>query len=223
MIYVFNWSASNLEGRGDVAPERGLTGDLMPDNVELAMNKTITEPDGTEVRRTTCVAKGRVDGCCDVFVTLLYRSVVLLRVVSVALHSHRPRSVMSVISFPGQPSSSSPHEALYPLSFDSASTNGFQMNPLSAHPPRTPRTSVTMPFSSQPSAENEETEEYPNELEVEVNDEEEDGQEKLAAKSQVRAQEIWRELLETSGGRDKTFVLHFASPTTTPTDCLWYQ
>jgi hypothetical protein len=80
-----------------------------------------------------------------------------------------------------------------------------------------------MPFSSQPSAENEETEERPNELEVEVDDEEEDGQEKRAAKTQVRAQEIWRELLETSSGRDKTFVLHFASLATTPTDCLWYQ
>jgi hypothetical protein len=40
LIYVFNWSASNLVGRGDVAPERGLAGDLMPDNVELAMMKT---------------------------------------------------------------------------------------------------------------------------------------------------------------------------------------
>jgi hypothetical protein len=36
-MYVFNWSESNLVGRGDVAPERGLAGDLMPDNVELAM------------------------------------------------------------------------------------------------------------------------------------------------------------------------------------------
>ena len=80
-----------------------------------------------------------------------------------------------------------------------------------------------MPFSSQQSAENEETEEFPNELEVEVDDGEEDGQEKRATMSQVRAQDIWRELLETSGGRDKTFVLHFASPATTPTNCLWHQ
>jgi hypothetical protein len=36
-MYVFNWSESNLLGRGDVAPERGLAGDLMPDNAELAM------------------------------------------------------------------------------------------------------------------------------------------------------------------------------------------
>jgi len=64
-----------------------------------------------------------------------------------------------------------------------------------------------MPFSSQPSAEKEEAEEPPNEVEVELDDEEEDGQEKRAAKSQVHPQEIWRELLETSGGRDKTFKI----------------
>ena len=39
MIYVFNRSESNLLGRGDVAPERGLAGDRMPDNAELAMMK----------------------------------------------------------------------------------------------------------------------------------------------------------------------------------------
>lgn len=39
MIYVFKRSESNLLGRGDVAPERGLAGDRMPDNVELAMMK----------------------------------------------------------------------------------------------------------------------------------------------------------------------------------------
>lgn len=43
-MYVFNWSESNLLGRGDVAPERGLVGDRMPDNVELAM---MAESDGT--------------------------------------------------------------------------------------------------------------------------------------------------------------------------------
>ena len=44
LMYVFNWSESNLLGRGDVAPERGLVGDRMPDNVELAM---MAESDGT--------------------------------------------------------------------------------------------------------------------------------------------------------------------------------
>jgi len=36
-MYVFNWSEWNLLGLGDVAPERGLVGDRMPDNPELAM------------------------------------------------------------------------------------------------------------------------------------------------------------------------------------------
>lgn len=35
-MYGFNWSESNL-GRGDVAPERGLTGERIPGNAELAM------------------------------------------------------------------------------------------------------------------------------------------------------------------------------------------
>lgn len=114
---------------------------------------------------------------------------------------------MATITFPGQPSSSSPHDALYPLSFE---TTGFQMNPESAHPPRTPRTSVT--FSSQASTGHDGTEESPTELEVELEEEEEeekDSQENIAAKNQVHPQEVWRELLETSTGRDKAFVLHF--------------
>lgn len=80
-----------------------------------------------------------------------------------------------------------------------------------------------MPFSSHMSAEREEMEEHPNELEVGLEEEEEDSQEKSAAKTQVRAQEILRDLLEASTGRDKTFVLHFTSPEITPTDCLWHR
>ena len=95
------------------------------------------------------------------------------------------------------------------------------MNPESAHPPRTPRTSVatttTMPFSSQASVEDEGAEDGPTELEIEVEEEEENSQEKKsAAKNQVHTQEIWRELLGTSTGRDKAFVLHFASPAAIP-------
>ncbi|KAI9510425.1 hypothetical protein F5148DRAFT_976680 [Russula earlei] len=115
---------------------------------------------------------------------------------------------MSGITFPGQSHSSSPHDALYPLSFDSASTSGFQMNPLSAHPPRTPRTSVaTSPFDPQADAEKEETEEYPHELEVELDEEEDEIQEKSAAQTRIHAQAVWREMLETSAGRDKTFKI----------------
>jgi hypothetical protein len=78
-----------------------------------------------------------------------------------------------------------------------------------------------MAFSSQES-EDERTDNGPTELEIEVDEEEEeDSQEKKSAtKNQVHTQEVWRELLETSSGRDKTFVLHFASPAAIPTDCL---
>jgi hypothetical protein len=97
------------------------------------------------------------------------------------------------------------------------------MNPESAHPPRTPRTSVTTTthFSSRASAENEGTDDGPTELEIEVNEEEEDSQEKKsAARNLIHPQEVWRELFGTSSGRDKAFVLHFASPAAIPTDCL---
>ena len=125
---------------------------------------------------------------------------------------------MSTITFPGQPSSS-PHDNLYPLSFD---TTGFQMNPGSAHPPRTPRSSVTMPYSSQASTGHDGTEDCPTELEIELGEEEEEeaSQEKSATKGRVHIQEVWRDLLETSTGRDKAFVLHFTSSAVTPTDCL---
>ena len=80
-------------------------------------------------------------------------------------------------------------------------------------------TTTTMPFSSHTRAEDERTEDGPTELEIEVDEEEEDSQEKKsAAMNQVHTQEVWRELLGTASGRDKAFVLHFASPV--PTDCF---
>jgi hypothetical protein len=81
-------------------------------------------------------------------------------------------------------------------------------------------TTTTMPFSSHASAEDEGTEDGPTELEIEVEEEENSQEKKSAANNQVHTQEVWRELLGTSGGRDKAFVLHFASPAAIPTDCL---
>jgi hypothetical protein len=54
-MYVFNWSESNLLGRGDVAPDRGLVGDRMPDNAELAM---MAESVGTGAEAETCLYCG---------------------------------------------------------------------------------------------------------------------------------------------------------------------
>jgi hypothetical protein len=80
---------------------------------------------------------------------------------------------------------------------------------------------TTTRFSFQGSAEDEGTEDGPTELEIEVDEEEEDSQEKKSATmNQVHSQEVWRELLGTSSGRDKAFVLHFTSPAAIPTDCL---
>jgi hypothetical protein len=133
---------------------------------------------------------------------------------------------MSDIAFPGHPSSSSQHdEGLYRLTFDSMPTSGFQMNPQSAHPPRTPRTSVmtsgTTPFNSQVDSNKEEPEDHPADVEVEPDVDEEESQERAATKSQIHVQDICREFVKTSSGRDKAFVLYFASSATTLTDCLW--
>ena len=70
-MYVFNWSESNLLGRGDVAPERGLAGDLMPENAELAM---MAESDGTggEACLLSVVGRGGVVVCCALFVVLVH-------------------------------------------------------------------------------------------------------------------------------------------------------
>ncbi|KAI0069023.1 hypothetical protein BV25DRAFT_1874468 [Artomyces pyxidatus] len=121
---------------------------------------------------------------------------------------------MSSISFPGHHPSSSHHDGsehnLYPLSFDGASTSGFQMNPLSAHPPRTPRTSImssnTTVFNPEVYTSKEEVEERPTDLEEELPDDEEDGP-KAEAKGRVHAEDIWREMVKTSNGRDKALKL----------------
>ncbi|KAI0269236.1 hypothetical protein BC834DRAFT_865397 [Gloeopeniophorella convolvens] len=116
---------------------------------------------------------------------------------------------MSAMNFPGQ-SSSSQHEHLYPLSFDSGSAGGFQMNPLSAHPPRTPRTSImasnAAPFTSEAHNGTEEPDEPPLHIEEEPYDGEET-EKKSSAKERVRTEDVWREMFKTSVGRDKAFKL----------------
>jgi len=67
-MYVFNWSESNLLGRGDVAPERGLVGDRMPDNAELAM---MAESDGTGAEACLCCRRSW-GSCCVLFVVLVH-------------------------------------------------------------------------------------------------------------------------------------------------------
>ena len=96
------------------------------------------------------------------------------------------------------------------------------MNPLSAHPPRTPKTSVntssSMPFGSHADAIKVDAEDRATEPDGELDDDDEGAQEKSPAKNQIQAQDVWRELFTTSGGRDKALVLHFTTSATTPTD-----
>lgn len=136
---------------------------------------------------------------------------------------------MSSISFPHLgdemgSSSSSPHDPMQapfytPSAFDMSSS--FQMNPLSAHPPRTPRSStatqshfrnMSMSISVyDEKAEEEQDGETVKADKAEDEDEaveldEEDVRVKEAEKL-VGAHEVWRDMLVTSNGRDKAFKL----------------
>ncbi|KAA1466147.1 hypothetical protein DENSPDRAFT_830894 [Dentipellis sp. KUC8613] len=122
---------------------------------------------------------------------------------------------MSSISFPNpsvdssSPESSRNDGPLYPLSFDGVSNGGFQMNPLSAHPPRTPRTSLVPSsatvYNSEVYMGQAEAEERPTDLEEEIGVD--DDPVKSQARSKVRLQEIWHDIVKTSYGRDKAFKL----------------
>ncbi|TFY72497.1 hypothetical protein EVG20_g523 [Dentipellis fragilis] len=122
---------------------------------------------------------------------------------------------MSSISFPNPsvdpslPESSRHEGSLYPLSFDGVSNGGFQMNPLSAHPPRTPRTSLVPSsatvYNSEVYMGQAEAEERPTDLEEEIGVD--DDPVKSQARSKVRLQEIWHDIVKTSYGRDKAKCL----------------
>lgn len=81
-------------------------------------------------------------------------------------------------------------------------TQSIRMNPLSQHPPRTPRTStayssgydVPVPSPKHPSST------------VDVEEGEEERTHDHPAQTRVRNEEVWREIVKTSDGRDKAFV-----------------
>ncbi|KIM91036.1 hypothetical protein PILCRDRAFT_161426 [Piloderma croceum F 1598] len=118
---------------------------------------------------------------------------------------------MSSITFPlghhSSGSSPSDHDTngFYPPpSFDSNSS--FQMNPLSSHPPRTPRASLVVAHSHVYG-----TNVYENgeeKKEQSVVDEGEDEEDKVQHfQPKVRKEDVWREIIITSVGRDKAFKL----------------
>lgn len=113
---------------------------------------------------------------------------------------------MSSISFPDHHRSSGSHEdQFYTPDFD---TSSFQMNPLSSHPPRTPRTSIVANASNPyPNAKyqsvNEDIQEKVDIEDIEIDDEEEKVK---VAEKRIKKEDVWREMFLTSAGRDKAFV-----------------
>ncbi|OCH93626.1 hypothetical protein OBBRIDRAFT_885448 [Obba rivulosa] len=120
---------------------------------------------------------------------------------------------MSSITFPyagpGHASSSalaSEHgEQHFPSGFDTSADSVFHMNPLSSHPPRTPRTSVMSNTAAEIYVTREEVEEVQETREEDSEDE--DQKAHAQASSRVRSEDVLRELLKTSNGRDKAFKL----------------
>jgi hypothetical protein len=99
-------------------------------------------------------------------------------------------------------SSSSTHDSqYYQPPFDASS---FHMNPLSSHPPRTPRTSQHYSTSSFDGKEESERQVLVvEEVDVDDSDEKEETRE---AEGRVGKEAVWREMFLTSDGRDKAFV-----------------
>ncbi|KAI9067591.1 hypothetical protein FKP32DRAFT_1588417 [Trametes sanguinea] len=126
---------------------------------------------------------------------------------------------MSSITFPyagpnhASSSSVSMNDSQYgrfPSSYEPPTdTSSFQMNPLSSHPPRTPRTSImsngSHVFGTEIYDTKADSEEKSQEIEVE--DSEEEDEKPGSAKSRVRREDVWRELLKSANGRDKAFKL----------------
>jgi len=142
---------------------------------------------------------------------------------------HRPRPVyrpplcpcqshrMASISFPNSShygmssinSNAEDEDNPYHSNFDT--THGIQMNPLSPHPPRTPRTSTAHSSGYDISASS--PRHIPAALDVEP---EEERVHDHPAKTRVRSEEVWREIVKSSDGRDKAFVCHVSVPPFSP-------
>ena len=114
---------------------------------------------------------------------------------------------MSSVTFPSASfygvssihSNSGDEDSPYHSGFDT--THGIQMNPLSQHPPRTPRTSTA--YSSGYDLSGPSPMQASTTLDIE---EEEEHVHDHPAKAQVTNEEVWREIIKTSDGRDKAFV-----------------
>ena len=81
--------------------------------------------------------------------------------------------------------------------------HGIQMNPLSPRPPRTPRTSTA--YSSGYDVTSPSPRHIPASVEVET---EEERVPDPPAEPRVRKEEVWKEIVKTSDGRDKALVCY---------------
>jgi hypothetical protein len=210
-MYARNRSESN-DGRGDGASERGFDGERNP----------VGDIIGFEERRgssCTSEAKSKVD-CRDhgrLLDTLPFlvisRGARIWLCVLVASSLWSPATTtMSSITFPNAhhsrtaSASSSVHEdAYFSSSFESAVGSSIQMNPLSQHPPRTPRTSIVSSSHTYGGDIYTPKDEVIEQREDLLSEDEEESVQEIA-KGKVSSTEVLRELVKTSYGRDKAFV-----------------
>ncbi|TEB35516.1 hypothetical protein FA13DRAFT_1684101 [Coprinellus micaceus] len=98
------------------------------------------------------------------------------------------------------------HDQYYSPGFDTSSS--FRMNPLSSHPPRTPKTSIISNSvhsynpGFEPSEEQVDEHITPDDLDLDEHDEK-----VKSAEKRVLKEEVWREIILSSNGRDKAFKL----------------
>ncbi|KAF9263565.1 hypothetical protein L218DRAFT_927285 [Marasmius fiardii PR-910] len=117
---------------------------------------------------------------------------------------------MSSITFPhGAPSASVHSLDGSQFSFDTSSS--FHINPLSSsHPPRTPRTSTVSTHTNGNSIYGTsiyEAQGKPEEAEEDDDEHNEEIEQEESNATRIRREEIWREMVKTSDGRDKAFKL----------------
>ncbi|KAH8106224.1 hypothetical protein BXZ70DRAFT_425466 [Cristinia sonorae] len=120
---------------------------------------------------------------------------------------------MSSISFPNgrvDGSDGSHEHDFFPSSFETSSVHSsFQMNPLSSHPPRTPRTSIIVGSNVYGTdiynTQNEPEEHAPSQLEDDDASDDGDSKAQEQTTNRVRQGEVWQELFKTAYGRDKVF------------------
>ncbi|KAK7695674.1 hypothetical protein QCA50_000310 [Cerrena zonata] len=125
----------------------------------------------------------------------------------------------SVLNFPhadhhSAASSSSTHDlndSYFSSSFEPPNASfQIQMNPLSSHPPRTPRTSVTsssVKFGSEIYTSQEIADEAHIELNEDAETDDEDEKTREEAMNRIPKEVVWQDLLTTANGRDKAFKL----------------